>query len=72
MNMVFEDMLFDQISIPCILSLVLAILNAILPMQTINEKVFKVKPSDYEKKTYEKAEVDFDTVYWIKISSLFI
>jgi hypothetical protein len=62
MNMVFDHLLFDNISVPCILTLVLAILNAILPMQTINEKIFAVKESQYERKSYEKAEVDFDTV----------
>ena len=62
MNMVFEHIIFDHISGPCITALVLAILNAILPMQTINEKIFPVKDSGYENKYYETAEIDFDTV----------
>lgn len=40
----------------------IGIIHAILPMQWVNEKIFKINEIPYEHLTYEKAEKNFDTV----------
>ena len=50
--------------ISCI-GLVIGFLNAVLPMQIINEKLFSIdhKKATALDKPYNEAERDFDTVY---------
>lgn len=54
-NLAFEMMVGDsEVSTCAYVGIVIGVLNAILPMQDINEKLFYVKPADPTLKTFEE------------------
>ena len=65
MNLVFDKLVFDHITNIPIITLGVAITNALLPMQYINQQLFPVaqtsNPED-ENLEYKDAKYEFDTV----------
>ena len=45
------------------IGLAIGIIHAVMPMQDINEKLFKLIPPTPNEKTYINAKYDFDTDY---------
>ncbi len=63
MNLIFDKMLFDHTTNIPLITLGIAVVNALLPMQYINGKLFKIEPAPPEEpKDYYDAEFEFETV----------
>jgi phosphate/sulfate permease len=61
-NFMFSRIIFGHASWTSIIGLLLGVVNAALPMETINTMLFKFKESE-ETKTYDEAFKNFDTDY---------
>ena len=61
-NILFAYTLFEHISWQGVTLLVLGILYALLPMEDVVDYLFK-RHEVMEEKTYDQAEIEFDTVY---------
>lgn len=59
--MLLETQLYEKISVPSVIVLVIAVVHSLLPMEEINEKIFPLK-SQNETANYNESYLDFDTV----------
>mmetsp|Transcript_4056 Transcript_4056/g.359 ORF Transcript_4056/g.359 Transcript_4056/m.359 type:complete len:159 (-) Transcript_4056:45-521(-) len=63
-NWVFYSYVTEEFApVTCVIGLIISLLNAFLPMELINTKLFKIKEAELENKSYEEALFDFDTDY---------
>jgi len=62
-NLFFFYFIQNDAFVTTVIGLFIGVIHAVMPMQDINEKLFKLIPPTPNEKTYINAKYDFDTDY---------